>query len=681
MLCLVICSLIVLFIETPAAHAEAVPGGNISNPVVRAVDIAKPAIVRIITTMNGRLTVHFNDQLSATFPLGGGSYALKLSGSGAFISANGDILTADHVIRPPHDKSTDQYLQDLAAQDVADYVNTNLHPTTLYTQDDAIADLNYGIFRSDSSYDQPKSEVYLSQDYTGAYNATRISNIPATAHAAVDRIERESPVNQKDVAIIHVTMTDTPSIQLGDSSNVAQQDELTIIGFPGNGDLNDMEKADPDIFFSSSVNKIYVSAIKQGPNGQPLIQVGGNVEHGDSGGPALDSQGHVVGVVSFFSNNEPPIGTSFLQASNSAQELITGLSIDTTPGTFEKEWQHAFALYTSTQPGHWHSAQQAFQKLATDYPKFQAVTPFVTYTNQQSQHEQLPDATPNQSNILPILLIIVGVIALLILLGVLFFALKDRKRMLQTSYQTANVTTPQTTLPAGYNPTSMAYTTPAPNQHYSPYATPNNTTSPFAPYQPDNTYNPFAQPKTDEAYSPFAQPKTDEAYSPFAPPQPESSVHPATTSSGQLNSLQAEGAVPITLPVTEEKTVVPSLEELPQTPQPDPIAPSEVASKETPANDEVAPISLPPTNHATETEEKPEVVAQQEEVEEPRATVEIPEPELSPNETLISEQPIQQAKVEAESNNPLHQPGFAILNGIEIPDATDKTPTAKLKRV
>jgi hypothetical protein len=620
--------------------------------------------------MNGRLTVHFNDQLSATFPLGGGTYALKLSGSGAFISANGDILTADHVIRPPHDKSTDQYLQDLAAQDVADYVNTNLHPTTLYTQDDAIADLNYGIFRSDSSYDQPSSEVYLSQDYTGAYNATRISNIPATAHAAVDRIERESPVNQKDVAIIHVAMTDTPSIQLGDSSNVAQQDELTIIGFPGNGDLNDMEKADPDIFFTSSVNKIYVSAIKQGPNGQPLIQVGGNVEHGDSGGPALDSQGHVVGVVSFFSNNEPPIGTSFLQASNSAQQLITGLSIDTTPGTFEKEWQHAFALYTSTQPGHWHSAQQAFQKLATDYPKFQAVTPFVTYTNQQSQHEQLPEATSNQSNILPILLIIVGVIALLILLGVLFFALKDRKRMLPTGYQTANATPPQQALPAGYNPTSMAaYTTPPPAQHYSPYNTPNNTTSTFTPYQPDNTYNPFAQPKTDDAYSPFA------------PPQPDPSAYPATTSAGQLNSLQAEGAVPVTPPVTEEKTVVPSLEELPQTPQPDTTAPSEVAPKETPANDEVAPISLPPTNHATETEAKPEVVAQQEEAEERRATVESPEHKLSPSETLISEQPIQQAKVEAESNNPLHQPGFAILNGIEIPDDADKTPTAKLKRV
>ena len=220
--------------------------------------------------------------------------------------------------------------------------------------------MSYGIFRSESSYDQPQSEVYLSQDYTGAYNATRISNIPATAHAAVDSIERESSVNQKDVAIVHVAMTDTPSIRLDDSSNVAQQDELTILGFPGNGDLDDPQTADPDMFFTSSINKIYVSAIKQGPNGQPLIQVGGNVEHGDSGGPAPDSQGHIVGIVSFSSANaDVPLGTSFLQASNSAQELITGLSIDTTPGTFEKEWQHAFALYTSTQPGHWHSTQQA----------------------------------------------------------------------------------------------------------------------------------------------------------------------------------------------------------------------------------------------------------------------------------------------------------------------------------
>ncbi len=592
MLYLVIFFFSSLFIATPTAHAEAVPGGNVNNPVVRAVDIAKPSVVRIITTLKGRLTVHFTDHQSATFPLDGGTYALQLSGTGAFISANGDILTADHVIRPPHDKSTDQYLQELAAQDVADYINANFHPTTPYTQDDAFANLYYGIFRSESSYDQPQSEVYLSQDYTGAYNATRISNIPATAHAAVDSIERESSVNQKDVAIVHVAMTDTPSIRLDDSSNVAQQDELTILGFPGNGDLDDPQTADPDMFFTSSINKIYVSAIKQGPNGQPLIQVGGNVEHGDSGGPALDSQGHIVGIVSFSSANaDVPLGTSFLQASNSAQELITGLSIDTTPGTFEKEWQHAFALYTSTQPGHWHSTQQAFKKLATDYPNFQAVTSFVDYTNQQAQHEQLPGSTPNQFNILPILLAIVGIIALLVLLGVLFFVLKDRKRMLRAEFQTS--TMPQPPLTAGYPPTpasSLAFTTPKPDYSYNPYKTPDNT------------------------------------YSPFAPPKPEPSDFLASISPSQPYSLQAEGAIPVTPMVAEEKTETPSLEEAPQTPQPGTTTASEVSPVETFASKQPTPLPRSIANNTTETEGEPEMIAQQEEVTAPRINSQIPDP-------------------------------------------------------
>jgi len=34
---------------TPAVYAGGTPGGKVADPVVRAVDIAKPAVVRIIT--------------------------------------------------------------------------------------------------------------------------------------------------------------------------------------------------------------------------------------------------------------------------------------------------------------------------------------------------------------------------------------------------------------------------------------------------------------------------------------------------------------------------------------------------------------------------------------------------------------------------------------------------------
>lgn len=71
---------IVLFgniIAVPTTYAAAVPGGNIANPVVRAVDIAEPAVVRMLTTLGGRLTVHFTSTISPTFPLDGGTYKLE----------------------------------------------------------------------------------------------------------------------------------------------------------------------------------------------------------------------------------------------------------------------------------------------------------------------------------------------------------------------------------------------------------------------------------------------------------------------------------------------------------------------------------------------------------------------------------------------------------------------------
>lgn len=116
-----------LLVYTAPVSAQAAPGGDVLNPIVRAVDLAKPAVVRIITTQKGRITVHFptSQNTTVTFPQNGSSYDVKLSGSGTFISAHGDILTADHVIKPPHDQSLDQALQSQAAQDVADYVNQN----------------------------------------------------------------------------------------------------------------------------------------------------------------------------------------------------------------------------------------------------------------------------------------------------------------------------------------------------------------------------------------------------------------------------------------------------------------------------------------------------------------------------------------------------------------------------
>src|SRR5689334_15521385 len=108
---IICCLFATIFVNPAITYADSIPGGNISDPVVRAVDIAKPSVVRIITTLPSHLIVHLS-QGDATFPQQdstsqvavNGAYMLQVSGTGAFITSQGDILTADHVVNPPKDQ-------------------------------------------------------------------------------------------------------------------------------------------------------------------------------------------------------------------------------------------------------------------------------------------------------------------------------------------------------------------------------------------------------------------------------------------------------------------------------------------------------------------------------------------------------------------------------------------------
>jgi len=522
---------IMLLLAAPA-YANAIPGGNIANPVVRAVDIAKPAVVRIITTLGGRLTVVFPNNKTVTFPQNGGTYQVQVSGSGAIISAHGDILTADHVIKPPHDASLNQFIELEAAQDVANYANENINPQGLWISKDALNALNSGYFLSQAYYTTTIAKVYLSTDYTGPIQATYLQNLPLGISAAVDRVEAESPVNQQDLAIIHVKMDDTPSIPLGDSSNVAQQDELTIIGFPGNGDVS--TRGDPTDTLTSSINKVYVSALKHTDAGTQVIQVGGNIEHGDSGGPALDSNGHIVGVVSFDQNVSTPEGTGFLQTSNSTNTLIRGLGLDLKPGNLEQEWSQAFTDYTSTAPGHWHRAQAEFQHLSSNYQQFHALEPFLTYTTSQASQEQLPEQKQSQTNLGLVLGIVAICLAIVITVLALVISASRRKRDL-TPVSTVFLQLARTMIPKiTPMPHSPTYTQPVQLAAASDIPQPPATSWLSAP--PSAAIGPVSM-FTAVPITPPQQYESDQA--PVNTKSVESAIHDETTVKGVTESLRA----------------------------------------------------------------------------------------------------------------------------------------------
>jgi S1-C subfamily serine protease len=469
----------------PALADDRPPGGNISDPVVRGVDVAAPAVVRIFAIYTAKISFNLCGKI-ITLPAKGGSYTIGWSGSGAFISSTGDILTAGHVVDDSKDSlEAGIFESPTSGADIAALLDANatcLHLAGPLTPDDIANGAVQALgIPYQATTTEPDFDVFRSTSYTGPVSlgssVTRLLDIiNGVPHEKATKLAF-SEFLKEDIGVIHVNLADTPSITLDDSSMVAMQDKLTILGYPGNGDLPvdypELGGADPTNWFTLSANVVLVSAIKKNGSGSQLIQVGGNVEHGDSGGPALDAAGHVVGIVSFGFSDSLPAGTGFFRASDSAKPLIAQANVDTHPGAFQLAWQQALADYASTSAGHWHKAASDLDALSAKYPDFRGVAPYKTYADVAATSEVVTQASqaPDSTLIAGGAAGAVGLLAVLVVV----LLLVGRRRSAKAKAARVQAAAP---VPMGYGYPSYPSYPSYPPTSYPPspgqYATPNS---------------------------------------------------------------------------------------------------------------------------------------------------------------------------------------------------------------
>ena len=452
-----------------AAAAGRPPGGGFDNPVIREIDIASPAVVRIATITTGHIAFTLCGS-SVPLPEPTDGFVMGGLGSGAFISSHGDILTADHVVDiAKADLDTEWFLNPGTAAAIARLFNgfaSCLGLPRALTGDDILA----GFVQAEgipftTHYDPLQRLVWRSTAFAGHVGSGGSASSYTRAllplqHESGTVVTASAPEDD-DVAVLHVNQTDTPSIPLEDASTLAVQDKLTEIGFPGNADLVSHfdQIGGPDSLLTPSVNTLTVSALKPNFNGSTLILVAGNVEHGDSGGPALNAAGHLVGVASFGGDTDP-VGTSYFRSSTQARQLLAEARIDTAPGAFQTLWRQAFLDYAAAAPGHWHTAARELDDLAARYPAFGAVKPYRDYADQAATAEALPAAVGDGAAIL--IALAVSAVALIALVALIVFLFARRRRARRAAVAAAVAATQA---PAGY-----AYPYPYPaNGYAAPY--------------------------------------------------------------------------------------------------------------------------------------------------------------------------------------------------------------------
>lgn len=237
--------------------ATAQPPLSLQEALLRA----KPAVVLVISEVGGEVKVRCGPGAETSVQ----PTPFRETGTGWFVTPSGWLVTNGHVIsaahRPPDWLSRAQ-IQKAIKQTCGEVAGTGR----------AIL--------------EPSISVLLA-------NGVRL---PATVVKYSPPVAGEAMSGQ-DLALLKLETSDMPMLPLADSGQARIGDRMHVIGFPdavlGHELLNASAKLE------ASVTSGTISGFKQDRANQPVIQTDAAAAAGNSGGPAVNDAGEVIGVLTF----------------------------------------------------------------------------------------------------------------------------------------------------------------------------------------------------------------------------------------------------------------------------------------------------------------------------------------------------------------------------------------------
>jgi S1-C subfamily serine protease len=154
--------------------------------------------------------------------------------------------------------------------------------------------------------------------------------IPSPASRYDATVIAENP--DLDLAVLSIAASDVPSLDLGDSDALEPGDALDAIGFPFGEDVEIGRVAgSADLPPDPSVSRGNFSAFRTDADGlRRFVQSTAPVNPGNSGGPVLDGDGYVVGVVArrLTGAGAPALGIGFAVPINLVKQFLESRGLD-----------------------------------------------------------------------------------------------------------------------------------------------------------------------------------------------------------------------------------------------------------------------------------------------------------------------------------------------------------------
>jgi serine protease Do len=190
------------------------------------------------------------------------------------------------------------------------------------------------------------------------------------------RVRRYSPALHElgsDLAVIQVGRGNLPSLLLGSSESARVGESIWSVGYPAVASSSDdviggwlSRESDLEATFNPGI----ITALKRNVNDAPVLQSNVAIYRGNSGGPAVNQRGEVIGISTWGHTSAEQI--KFLVPIDVAKQMLAEAGIPTgVSGEFDTHYR---AALDAAQGGNWRTAKAELVQAVRFFPGSPDVT-------------------------------------------------------------------------------------------------------------------------------------------------------------------------------------------------------------------------------------------------------------------------------------------------------------------
>lgn len=309
------------------------------SPATNVLLKVKPAVVIVTTKVSGEVRLacpNGSAQRVVTEPI-------QAHGTGFLITADGYLVTNGHVVQPYYEPNEPELRTTLLRQAVE---QACVPPTLPEAQKRSMVNGLAARLAGSASVEMKKQLIVRLSNRETFAGEVKAYSPPLAERPGKYGAAGRAPVTEsgKDVAILKIDARNLPTVTLGDSDGVRLGQSIRLLGFPGVVMYHDL--LDKRSAMEASITSGQISSVKRDARGAPIIQTDAAASWGNSGGPAIDDEGRVVGVLTFISltsdETQAIQGFNFLVPVNIVREFARTAGVDlSVPSPFNAVWHDA----------------------------------------------------------------------------------------------------------------------------------------------------------------------------------------------------------------------------------------------------------------------------------------------------------------------------------------------------